>query len=215
MSPPRSAIPARRAGPARGRRGAAHRRQAGDCQPRWQRQGPHRAADDRGGGARRAAAAGRRRSSSRRAAIPGSGWRSAAAVKGYRCIFVMADKQSEEKRALLRAYGAEVVVCPTRRRSRRRAQLLPRQRPAGARDAGRLEAGPVLTTRNPAAHYATTGPEIWEATDGRITHFVAGIGTGGTISGVGALPARAEPQRDDRRRRPRGQRLLGDTPRPT
>ena len=79
----------------------------------------------------------------------GVGLAMAAAIKGYRCIFVMADKQSEEKRALLRAYGAEVVVCPTDVDPRGRALLLPGQRPPGARDAGRLEAGPVREPRQP------------------------------------------------------------------
>ena len=73
----------------------------------------------------------------------GVGLAQAAAVKGYRCIFVMADKQSEEKRALLRAYGAEIVICPTDVAAGRRALLLPRQRSPGARDARRVEARPV------------------------------------------------------------------------
>ena len=108
----------------------------------------------------------------------------AAAVKGYRCIFVMADKQSEEKRALLRAYGAEVVVCPTdvtpddERSYYRVSDRLAREIP-------RLEAGPVLEPGQPRGHYRTTGPEIWDATEGRITRFVVALGTGGTVSGAG------------------------------
>ena len=115
----------------------------------------------------------------------GVGLAMAAAVKGYRCIFVMADKQSEEKRALLRAYGAEVVICPTDVRpedersyyqvSDRMAREIP----------GAWKPDQYTNPANPQAHYATTGPEIWEATDGRVTHFVAGVGTGGTISGTG------------------------------
>ncbi len=114
----------------------------------------------------------------------GVGLAMAAAVKGYRCIFVMADKQSEEKRALLRAYGAEVVVCPTdvdpndERSYYRVSDRLARETP------GAWKPDQYANLANPEAHYATTGPEIWEATEGRITHFVAGIGTGGTISGT-------------------------------
>jgi cystathionine beta-synthase len=115
----------------------------------------------------------------------GVGLAMAAAAKGYRCIFVMADKQSEEKRALLRAYGAEVVICPTDvapdddrsyyRVSDRMAREIP----------GAWKPDQYTNPANPQAHYGTTGPEIWEATDGRVTHFVAGVGTGGTISGTG------------------------------
>jgi cystathionine beta-synthase len=109
----------------------------------------------------------------------------AAAVKGYRCIFVMPDKQSEEKRALLRAYGAEVVICPTdvdpddERSYYRVSDRLARETPGGWKPDQYTNPG------NPEAHYATTGPEIWQATEGRVTHFVAGVGTGGTISGIG------------------------------
>jgi cystathionine beta-synthase len=115
----------------------------------------------------------------------GVGLAIAAAVKGYRCIFVMADKQSEEKRALLRAYGAEVIVCPTdvdpadERSYYRVSDRLVREIP------GAWKPDQYHNFANPAAHRATTGPEVWEDTDGRVTHFVAGIGTGGTISGAG------------------------------
>ena len=115
----------------------------------------------------------------------GVGLAMAAAVKGYRCIFVMADKQSEEKRALLRAYGAEVVVCPTdvepddERSYYRVSDRLARETPGG------WKPDQYSNPANPEAHFLTTGPEIWEATEGRITHFVAGVGTGGTISGIG------------------------------
>ncbi len=115
----------------------------------------------------------------------GVGLAMAAAVKGYRCIFVMADKQSEEKQGLLRAYGAEVVLCPTdvdpddERSYYRVSDRLARETPGG------WKPDQYSNPANPEAHYLTTGPEIWEATAGRITHFVAGVGTGGTISGVG------------------------------
>jgi len=115
----------------------------------------------------------------------GVGLAMAAAIKGYRCIFVMADKQSEEKRALLRAYGAEVVICPTdvapddERSYYRVSDRLVRETP------GAWKPDQYSNPANPEAHYLTTGPEIWDATEGRITHFVAGVGTGGTISGTG------------------------------
>ena len=114
----------------------------------------------------------------------GVGLAQAAAVKGYRCIFVMADKQSEEKRALLRAYGAEVVVCPTdvdpddERSYYRVSDRLTRETP------GAWKPDQYSNPANPEAHYRTTGPEIWEATSGRVTHVVVAVGTGGTVSGV-------------------------------
>ena len=97
----------------------------------------------------------------------------------------MPDKISEEKRAVLRAYGAEVLVCPTAV-----APEDPRSYYSVARQTvldtpGAWSPDQYSNPANPAAHYATTGPEIWRDTDGRVTHFVAGIGTGGTISGVG------------------------------
>ena len=115
----------------------------------------------------------------------GVGLAMAAAVRGYRCIFVMADKQSPEKQALLRAYGAEVVLCPTdvapddERSYYRVSDRIARETP------GAWKPDQYTNPANPGAHYLTTGPEIWDGTDGRITHFVAGVGTGGTISGIG------------------------------
>ena len=115
----------------------------------------------------------------------GVGLAQAAAARGYRCIFVMADKQSEEKRALLRAYGAEVVVCPTdvdpddERSYYRVSDRLAREIP------GAWKPDQYSNPANPQAHYETTGPEIWEASEGRITHLVVALGTGGTVSGVG------------------------------
>jgi cystathionine beta-synthase len=107
-----------------------------------------------------------------------------AARRRYRCIFVMPDKMAPEKISLLRAYGAEVVVCPS---------AVPPDHPDSyysvtARLAseipGAYHPDQYSNPANPAAHVATTGPEIWEQTAGRISHFVAGIGTGGTISGI-------------------------------
>lgn len=121
----------------------------------------------------------------------GHGLAIAAALKGYRCIFVMADKQSAEKQQLLRAYGAQVVLCPTN---------VPPESPESyysvaarlARDIpGAFKPDQYWNIENPAAHERTTGPELWDQTDGRITHFVASVGTGGTISGAArALKAR-------------------------
>jgi cystathionine beta-synthase len=115
----------------------------------------------------------------------GHGLAMAAAIKGYKMIFVMPDKMSAEKIALLRAYGAEVVICPTNveRESPQSyysvAERLTREIP------GAFQPNQYFNPRNPEAHYRTTGPEIWRQTDGRITTFVAGVGTGGPISGVG------------------------------
>src|SRR5216117_3135509 len=115
----------------------------------------------------------------------GVGLAMAAAIRGYRLICTMADKQSQEKRDLLRAYGAEVVVCPSAVSPEspesyyKVADRLTRDIP------GAFQPNQYYNAMNPEAHYRTTGPEIWEQTDGRITHFVAGIGTGGTISGTG------------------------------
>ena len=114
----------------------------------------------------------------------GVGLAMAAAVKGYRCIFVMPDKVATEKVALLRAYGAEVVTTPTavERDSPSSyysvADRLTREVPNA------FQPNQYFNPVNPRTHYETTGPEIWRQTAGQITHFVAGVGTGGTISGV-------------------------------
>jgi cystathionine beta-synthase len=114
----------------------------------------------------------------------GHGLAIAAAIKGYRCVFVMPDKMSAEKISLLRAYGAEVVVCPTNvaRESPQSyysvAERLTREIP------GAFQPDQYSNPINPATHERTTGPEIWRQTGGRVTHLVAGMGTGGTISGV-------------------------------
>src|SRR5215216_180720 len=115
----------------------------------------------------------------------GTGLAVAARLKGYRVIAVMPDKMSREKIDLLRAYGAEVVVAPTNvppdspesyyRVAERLAAEIP----------GAFQPNQYRNAANPAAHYASTGPEIWEQTAGRVTHLVAGVGTGGTITGTG------------------------------
>jgi cystathionine beta-synthase len=114
----------------------------------------------------------------------GVGLAIAAALKGYRCIFVMPDKMSQEKISLLRAYGAEVVICPTAvppespesyyNVSDRLAEEIP----------GAFKPDQYSNDANPRAHYETTGPEIWEQTGGDIDAFVISVGTGGTISGT-------------------------------
>ena len=116
----------------------------------------------------------------------GMGLALAAIIKGYKCIFVLSDKQSKEKMDILRAVGAEVVVCPTDVEptdprsyysvSKRLAEETPNSWYVNQYD----------NPSNCKAHFQSTGPEIWEQTDGKVTHFVVGVGTGGTISGVGS-----------------------------
>ncbi|HEX3780729.1 MAG TPA: cystathionine beta-synthase [Pseudonocardiaceae bacterium] len=115
----------------------------------------------------------------------GVGLAMVAQRKGYHCVFVCPDKVSEDKRNVLKAYGARVVVCPT---------AVPPEHPDSyynvsdrlvADIPGAWKPNQYANPENPASHYHTTGPEIWRQTEGKITHFVAGIGTGGTISGTG------------------------------
>lgn len=113
----------------------------------------------------------------------GVGLAQVASVKGYRCILVMPDKMSEEKFALLKAYGAEVVKVPTTPTSSPESYNNVAQRLA-TEIPGAYLPNQFQNPENPEAHYKTTGPEIWEETAGKITHFVAGVGTGGTISGI-------------------------------
>src|SRR5690348_12494431 len=115
----------------------------------------------------------------------GMGLAIAAVVKGYKCIFTTTDKQSKEKIDALKAFGAEVIVCPTNvdpedersyySVSSRLAKEIP----------GSWKANQYDNPSNTAAHYEQTGPEIWDQTDGRVTQLVVGVGTGGTVSGVG------------------------------
>jgi cystathionine beta-synthase len=108
-----------------------------------------------------------------------------AARRGYRCIFTMPDKIAEEKRALLRAYGAEVVICPSSVEPDHPESYYSVARRLTAETPGAWSPNQYTNPANPEAHRRTTGPEIWKQTAGRITHFVASIGTGGTISGIG------------------------------
>ncbi|GHO42894.1 hypothetical protein KSX_10570 [Ktedonospora formicarum] len=142
----------------------------------------------------------------------GHGLAIAAAIKGYHCIFVMTDKASEEKRSLLRAYGAEVVICPSsvthdspeyyKNVAYRLAKEIP----------GACCPDQYSNPANPAAHYASTGPEIWRDTAGKITAFVAGIGTGGTISGTSRYLKEQNPALKIIGADPPGSVYSGDTP---
>src|SRR5438132_2687153 len=141
----------------------------------------------------------------------GHGLAIAAAIRGYRCIFVMPDKMSAEKVALLRAYGAEVVITPTAvppespESYYRVADRLTEEIP------GAFQPNQYFNQENPRAHYETTGPELWRDADGSIDVLVVGVGTGGTITGtarylkeqkptlsvVGADPEGSLPQGDE------------------
>ena len=115
----------------------------------------------------------------------GMGLALAAIVKGYKCVFVLTDKQSKEKMDILRAVGAEVVTCPTDvapddpRSYYSVSKRLSEERPNS------WYVNQYYNPSNAIAHFESTGPEIWNQTDGKITHFIVGVGTGGTISGVG------------------------------
>src|SRR5918993_2579733 len=124
----------------------------------------------------------------------GTGLAIAARIKGYRVIAVMPDKMSREKIDLLRAYGAEVVVCPTDvspdspQAYYRVADRLTREIP------GAFQPNQYANPANPQTHYETTGPELWRQSGGRITHLVVGVGTGGTITGVGRYLRERKPE---------------------
>jgi cystathionine beta-synthase len=144
----------------------------------------------------------------------GHGLAIAAAIRGYKCIFVMPDKMSQEKISLLRAYGAEVVICPTAvppespesyyRVADRLAEEIP----------GAYQPNQYFNPENPKTHYETTGPEIWRQTDGKVDVFVTGVGTGGTISGVGRYLKEQNPNVMVVGADPEGSVYSGDEPRP-
>ncbi|HXD22979.1 MAG TPA: pyridoxal-phosphate dependent enzyme [Gemmatimonadaceae bacterium] len=108
-----------------------------------------------------------------------------AALKGYKCVFTMPDKMSQEKVRLLKAYGAQVVITPTAVAPDHPDSYVMTAKRIAHDTPNAILANQFYNQANPDAHYATTGPEIWEQTKGRITHLVAGAGTGGTITGVG------------------------------
>ena len=115
----------------------------------------------------------------------GIGLAIAAAVKGYKCIFVMTDKASVEKSRYLKALGADVVITPVSAKPGTPDHYVSTARRIAAETPNSFYPDQYSHPANPEAHYRTTGPEIWEQTEGKITHFVSGIGTGGTISGTG------------------------------
>src|SRR3954464_11455617 len=115
----------------------------------------------------------------------GIGLALAAAVKGYRCIFVMTDKASVEKSRYLKALGADVVITPVSAKPGTPDHYVSTAKRIAAETPNSFYPDQYSHPANPEAHYRTTGPELWEQTEGKITHFVSGIGTGGTISGTG------------------------------
>jgi cystathionine beta-synthase len=142
----------------------------------------------------------------------GTGLAMAAAIRGYRCILVMPDKMSKEKIDLLRAYGAEVVVTPTNVASDSAESYYNVAQRLVAEIPGAFMPNQWHNHFNPEAHYRTTGPEIWEQTAGRITHFVSGIGTGGTISGTARYLKERNPRIHVVGADPEGSIYSGDTP---
>jgi cystathionine beta-synthase len=124
----------------------------------------------------------------------GVGLAIAAALKGYKCIFTMPDKMSQEKVRLLKAFGAEVIVTPTAVAPDHPDNYVMMAKRIAEETPNAILANQFYNQANTDAHYATTGPELWEQTEGRITHFVAAAGTGGTITGVGRYLKEKNPQ---------------------
>ncbi|HVO35097.1 MAG TPA: pyridoxal-phosphate dependent enzyme [Gemmatimonadales bacterium] len=124
----------------------------------------------------------------------GVGLAIAAAIKGYRCVFTIPDKMSSEKIKLLRAFGAEVVVVPTAVPPDHPEYYIQKAKAIVAATPGAILADQHFNPVNPDAHYRTTGPEIWEQTEGRVTHFVCSPGTGGTVTGVGRYLKQKNPK---------------------
>lgn len=118
----------------------------------------------------------------------------AAASRGYRCIFTMPDKMSQEKVKLLRAFGAEVVITPTAVAPDHPDHYLETAKRIAKETPGAVLANQFYNPANPEAHYRSTGPELWEQSKGRITHFFAGAGTGGTITGTGRFLKERNPE---------------------
>lgn len=144
----------------------------------------------------------------------GVGLAMAARLRGYRCIFTMPDKMSQEKISLLRSYGAEVVITPT---------AVPPESPESyysvanritEETPGAFQPNQYHNMQNPEAHYRTTGPEIWEQTEGKVTHVVIGVGTGGTVTGVGRYLKEQNPDIVIVGADPEGSVFTGGEPRP-
>ena len=124
----------------------------------------------------------------------GVGLAIAAALKGYKCIFTMPDKMSQEKVRLLKAFGAEVIITPTAVAPDHPDNYVMMAKRIAEATPNAIFANQFYNQANPDAHYATTGPELWEQTEGKITHFVAAAGTGGTITGVGRFLKEKNPK---------------------
>jgi cystathionine beta-synthase len=124
----------------------------------------------------------------------GVGLAIAAALKGYRCIFTLPDKMSQEKVRLLKAYGAEVVIVPTAVPPDHPEYYIMKAKQIVKDTPGAILANQHFNPANPEAHYRSTGPEIWAQTEGRVTHFVASAGTGGTVSGAGKFLKEKNPK---------------------
>ncbi len=137
-----------------------------------------------------------------------------AQQRGYKCIFVCPDKVSEDKRNVLKAYGAEVVVCPTAVAPDHPDSYYVVSDRLMRETEGAWKPDQYSNPNNPRSHYETTGPEIWEQTEGRITHFVTGMGTGGTISGVGRYLKEKNPEIQVVGADPAGSVYSGGTGRP-
>ncbi|HET6275546.1 MAG TPA: cystathionine beta-synthase [Candidatus Cybelea sp.] len=143
----------------------------------------------------------------------GTGLAMAAAIRGYRCILVMPDKMSREKIDLLRAYGADVVITPTNAPPDSPESYYGVANRLASEIPGAFQPNQFHNHFNPEAHYNSTGPEIWEDTRGEITHFVAGLGTGGTISGVARYLKEQNPAIHVIGADPEGSIYSGDIPR--
>jgi len=124
----------------------------------------------------------------------GIGLAIAAALKGYRCIFTMPDKMSQEKVRLLKAFGAQVIITPTAVPPDHPDNYVMTAKRIAEETPNAILANQFYNQANPEAHYNTTGPELWEQTGGRITHFVASAGTGGTVTGVGRYLKEKNPE---------------------
>src|SRR5437016_5071265 len=144
----------------------------------------------------------------------GVGLAMAAAVKGYRCMFVLPDKMSAEKISLLKAYGADVVITPTNVAPDSPDSYNGVADRLGREVPGAWRPNQFTNLANPEIHYRTTGREIWEQTDGRVTVFVGGVGTGGTLSGVGRFLKEQNPDIRIIGADPEGSVLSGDKPHP-
>jgi cystathionine beta-synthase len=124
----------------------------------------------------------------------GAGLAMVAAIRGYKCVFIMPDKQSEDKRNLLRAFGAKVVVTPTAVTPDDERSYYMVSQKLTKEIVNSYKPDQYSNLNNPLAHYEKTGPEIWQQTEGKVTHVVIAMGTGGTISGVGKYLKQKNPK---------------------